>query len=86
PVDTLKIDRVLSKDVETSRHSSEIVHTVAELCRSLGIDALVEYVDNVEQLKTLQSLGCTRIQGWLYSPSLTPEKCLSFIRNGAKIY
>ena len=86
PVDTIKIDRVLSKDVVTSRHSSEIINTISELCRSLDIHSLVEYVDNVEQLKVLQNLGCTRIQGWLYSPSLKPDKCLEFIRKGTPIY
>ncbi|MCD8139484.1 MAG: EAL domain-containing protein [Planctomycetaceae bacterium] len=86
PVDTIKIDRVLSKDVVTSRHSSEIIFTIAELCRSLNIHCLVEFVDNVEQLKVLQGLGCTRIQGWLYSPSLPAAKCMQFIRDGAKIY
>jgi EAL domain-containing protein (putative c-di-GMP-specific phosphodiesterase class I) len=86
PVDTLKIDRILSHDVVTSRSSSEIVATVSELCRSLGIDCLVEYVDSEEQLRALQSIGCTRIQGWLYSPSLPPDQCLAFIRKGARIY
>ncbi|MCC8190225.1 MAG: EAL domain-containing protein, partial [Planctomycetes bacterium] len=86
PVDTIKIDRILSRDVATSRHSSEIILTVAELCRSLDIQILIEYVDNIEQLKALQALGCTRIQGWLYSPSLTADKCLEFIRTGAPVY
>ncbi len=86
PVDTLKIDRILSKDVTTNRFSSEIIVTVAELCKSLDIHCLVEYVDNVEQLRTLQTLGCTRIQGWLYSPSLPAKKCLEFIRKGAPVY
>ncbi len=86
PVDTIKIDRVLSKDVTTNRFSTEIISTISELCRSLGIHTLVEYVDNVEQLKVLQGLGCTRIQGWLYSASLPPNTCLDFIRKGAPVY
>ncbi len=86
PVDTIKIDRILSKDVTTSRHSSEIIFTIAELCRSLGINSLVEFVDNVDQLKALQNLGCTRIQGYLYSPSLPADKCEDFIRKGAMVY
>ena len=86
PVDTLKIDRVLSKDVVSSRHSVEIIATISELCKSLEIHCLVEFVDNVEQLKALQHLGCTRIQGWLYSQALPADKCLAFIRKGAPVY
>lgn len=85
-VDTIKIDRVLSKDVVTSRHSSEIIFTISELCKSLAIHSLVEYVDKVDQLKVLQNLGCTRIQGWLYSPSLPADKCLNYIKKGAPVY
>ncbi len=86
PVDTLKIDRVLSKDVATSRYSSEIISTIVELCRSLGIHLLVEFVDNQEQLKALQKLGCSRIQGYLYSPPMPADKCEAFIRKGAAVY
>ncbi len=85
PVDTLKIDRVLSKDVATSRSSSEIIFTIVELCKSLEIHSLVEFVDNVEQLKVLQNLGCSRIQGYLYSPSLPAAKCEEYIRKGAPV-
>jgi PTS system, lactose/cellobiose family IIC component len=86
PVDTLKIDRVLSRDITTSRHSEEIISTISELCRSLDIHCLVEYVDDIDQLKALQRLGCTRIQGYLYSSSLSAEKCEAFIRKGAPVY
>ena len=86
PVDTLKIDRVLSKDVTTSRHSSEIIFTIIELCRSLGIHSLVEFVDGQDQLKALQNLGCTRIQGYLYSAPLPADKCEAYIRKGAPVY
>ena len=86
PVDTIKIDRVLSKDVVTSRASAEIIATISELCKSLKIHSLVEYVDNTDQLKILQGMGCTRIQGWLYSPSLPPAQCLDFIKKGAPVY
>lgn len=85
PVDTLKIDKVLSKDVVESRSSAEIISSIAELCKSLEIETIVEFVDNEEQLRMLQKLGCTRIQGWLYSPSLPPRECLEFIRKGAKV-
>lgn len=86
PVDTIKIDRILSKDVTTSRHSAEIIFTISELCHSLKIHPLVEFVDNVEQLRALQNLGCTRIQGYLYSPPLPADKCEDFIRCGAPVY
>ena len=86
PVDTLKLDRVLTKDVDSSRHSAEIIFTIAELARSLNMTVIAEFVDNVEQLTALQNLGCTRIQGYLFSPPLSAKACADFIRKGARIY
>lgn len=86
PVDTIKLDRVLTKDVVASRYSTEIIFTIAELSHTLKITPLAEYVDNIEQLKALQSLGCTYIQGYLFSPPLSADDAEAFIRAGAKIY
>ncbi|MDR0363146.1 MAG: EAL domain-containing protein [Planctomycetota bacterium] len=86
PVNTLKLDRVLTKDVEGSHYSSEIIFTISELAYTLKITPLAEFVDNVEQLKALQALGCTMIQGYLFSPPLGPVACAEFIKNGAKVY
>ncbi len=86
PVDVLKLDRVLTRDVATSRYSSEIIFTISELSHTLKIMPLAEFVDNVEQLKALQTLGCTAIQGYLFSPPLGAKECEEYIRKGAVIY
>ncbi|MDR1611539.1 MAG: EAL domain-containing protein [Planctomycetota bacterium] len=86
PVDTLKLDRVLTKDVEGSKYSSEIIYTITELANTLKIKPLAEFVDNVSQLKALQAIGCTLIQGYLFSPPLGPADCAGFIKNGAMVY
>ena len=86
PVNTLKIDKVLSRDVLTKDGSAEIIMTIADLCRSLDVSMLVEYVETVEQLRKLKWLGAVSIQGYLFSRPLLPEACYNYICNGAKIY
>ena len=86
PVSSLKADAILSKDVLTSNSSREIISSVADLCQSLHIDFVVEYVEDEEHLLQLRSLGCSKIQGFYYSSPLNPSDCISFILQTHKAY
>ena len=81
PVDILKIDRALSKDVASSQISSEVISTIVELCRSLDIKVIVEYVENQEQVDILLKLGCHIFQGYFYSHPLSGQKLLEYAQN-----
>ncbi|MDL2284174.1 EAL domain-containing protein [Oxalobacter sp. OttesenSCG-928-P03] len=85
-VASLKVDSMLSRDVLASRSSSEIVATIAELCRSLNIELIAEFVDNEPQLLKLRSLGCHNVQGYFYSPPLRAEEAFAFISQPQKAY
>ncbi len=66
----LKIDGSLSSDVIKNPLNLELISMIHHLCQSLNIEAVVEYVDNREQLAKLLSIGGEfLIQGYLYSPS-----------------
>ncbi|MDR1350250.1 MAG: EAL domain-containing protein [Zoogloeaceae bacterium] len=78
PVNTLKIDKVLSEDVATSRTCVEIITTIVELCRALDVKIVVEFVENQEQIDTLCKLGCHIFQGYFYSPPLSGENMLAY--------
>lgn len=63
--DVLKIDGSLVKDIEDDEWKSSIVSAVVSLCNHLGIDSVVECVEWESQFALLQSMKCTRIQGFL---------------------
>jgi lactose/cellobiose-specific phosphotransferase system IIC component len=79
PIDILKIDRALSKDVATSNICVEVISTIVDLCRSLNVKIIVEYVENQEQIDVLQCLGCHIFQGYFYSPPIAGEKLLKYV-------
>jgi cellobiose-specific phosphotransferase system IIC component len=79
PVNTLKIDKVLSKDVATSKTCVEIINTIVKLCRALDVKIVVEFVENQEQIDVLCKLGCHIFQGYFYSPPLSGESTLSYV-------
>jgi EAL domain-containing protein (putative c-di-GMP-specific phosphodiesterase class I) len=78
PVNVLKIDKVLSKDVVTSKISTEVIGTIVELCRALKIKVVAEFVENQEQIDCLHALGCHLFQGYFYSPPLSGDDMLAF--------
>jgi diguanylate cyclase (GGDEF)-like protein/PAS domain S-box-containing protein len=80
PVHGLKIDRAFIRDISDDPNDRAIVASVIELARQLGIGAVVEGVENEEQLATVQSLGCTVVQGHFYAPALAPEEFESWLR------
>jgi len=43
------------------------VATIIELARGLGMTSTAEGVENAEQLAVLRELGCTTVQGYLFS-------------------
>ncbi len=86
PVASLKLDALLSRDVMASRSSCEIILSVSELCRSLGIQLIAEFVEDEKHLLKLRSLGCSNIQGYFYSPPLHAEEFFDFARQTHKAY
>jgi len=79
PVNILKIDKALSKDIASSNICVEVISTIVDLCRSLNVKIIVEYVENQEQIDVLLCLGCTIFQGYFYSPPISGEKLLKYV-------
>ncbi len=80
PVDVLKIDGSLSKDVLVDPNSADIIQTIVELCRSLDIKMIVEFIENEAQLEALLRLGARSFQGFLFSKPLPSDEVLYFIQ------
>jgi diguanylate cyclase (GGDEF)-like protein len=67
PLDKIKIDRSFIQDLSNGAEPLAIVHAVAGLARSLNMISTAEGVETQQQLDQLQSVGCTEMQGYLFS-------------------
>ena len=67
PFDKIKIDRSFIQDLANGAEPLAIVHAVAGLAKCLNITSTAEGVETQKQLETLQAIGCTEMQGYLFS-------------------
>lgn len=79
PVDRLKIDGILSRDVIHDENCQKIIASIVALCSTLGIETVVEYVETEEQRNLLLELGCRQYQGYLYSPPLPAAEMVRYL-------
>jgi len=71
PVDVLKIDRGFITDINASPADKGIVAAILALADTVGLQVTAEGVETAAQRHTLQNMGCSAAQGYLFSRSLT---------------
>jgi EAL domain-containing protein (putative c-di-GMP-specific phosphodiesterase class I) len=67
PFDKIKIDRSFIQDLSNGAEPLAIVNAVAGLAKCLNITSTAEGVETQQQMEVLQSIGCTEMQGYLFS-------------------
>lgn len=70
PFDKVKLDKSFIDDVSTSRAARAIIGAVVGLGLALDMGVVAEGVETEEQLRLLMRMGCTHLQGYLFSPPL----------------
>ena len=74
PVDVLKLDPALIRNLPRDHEDSAIVSAIVKLAKDLNIKVVAEGVETVEQLSFLRGTACHRVQGYLFSEAVRPEK------------
>jgi diguanylate cyclase (GGDEF)-like protein/PAS domain S-box-containing protein len=67
PFSRIKIDRSFIKDLSDENDSAAIVRAIADLAHNLRINTTAEGVETREQQRIAKALGCTEMQGYLFS-------------------
>lgn len=71
PIDTIKIDKSFIDEICTRKSTYAIVDLIMGLGNALGLNIIAEGVETEQQAQLLSDIGCTAIQGYLYSMPLT---------------
>jgi diguanylate cyclase (GGDEF)-like protein len=67
PFDKIKIDRCFVTDIAEAHGSSSIVQAVVNIASSRNMTTTAEGVETLRQKELLRALGCTEMQGYLFS-------------------
>lgn len=80
PLDTLKIDRGLIADIVGGSRDRIVVKAMIRLARELGLQVVVEGVEDPAQLDLLETWGCDLYQGFLGARALNETELASFVQ------
>ncbi|MEM7517335.1 MAG: bifunctional diguanylate cyclase/phosphodiesterase, partial [Planctomycetota bacterium] len=75
--DELKIDRALVREIASSDQAQFILDAVLELAEHLGLDVVVEGVEDREQHLRLREMGCRVGQGYFFCRPIPAEEALT---------
>ena len=67
PFDKIKIDRSFVKEVTRNSSSASIIKAVVSIAADRSMITTAEGVETLQQRDTVQNLGCTQMQGYLFS-------------------
>lgn len=82
PVAGLKIDRAFIVNLLDNDSSNNIIiQSVIELAHKLKLEVVSEGVENLEQLRYLQSINCDHIQGFYLNKPQDIEKIETYLRD-----
>jgi EAL domain-containing protein (putative c-di-GMP-specific phosphodiesterase class I) len=68
PFDKIKIDRCFVTDIAEPQGSASIVEAVVNIAAARRMTTTAEGVETEQQRELLRALGCSEMQGYLFSP------------------
>lgn len=78
---TIKIDPSLTREMIRSPSSVAIVRAIADLGNALGVTTIAEGVETEGALQCLLDVGCTEVQGYVFSGPMSPNEIPTLLRS-----
>lgn len=88
PIDTLKIDQSFIRVMYKDPRSLELVKSIIGLGKNMGMAIVAEGVENIEEARMLQSLGCDTAQGYYFAKPMAEKDVIQKLNDwvAQKIY
>ncbi len=80
PLDVMKIDQSLIREIAHSERDRQIISSVLQLAQATNLFVIAEGVETAEQAAVLQSLGCEMQQGYYFSRPLYAPEFYDYVR------
>ena len=83
--DLIKFDMGFMRKLDEGENGKIILTELMQMAASLGVDTVCEGVETLEQVRFLQEIGCSRLQGYYFSKPVPFEAILEKYRKGIQI-
>ena len=80
--DMMKIDMAFLRNFSDTPKSRPILKNIVMLANDIGMQTLSEGVETEDAFEFLRSIGCERIQGYLFGKPMPKNEVISKIKNG----
>ncbi len=85
PIDELKIDKSFIDTVCSNRQDHQLVMSILEIARTLGMRVVAEGIESSDQAELLREHGCDCMQGYFFSPPLPIEELERLCHNWSRV-
>ncbi len=79
PLNELKVDQQFVREARTSKASEAIVISVCELAHRLGLSAVAEGVEDIEDVELMTSFGFDLLQGYYFARPMPEHELLAHV-------
>ncbi len=79
PIDILKIDKRFVDNLVSDDQGRGFVNAIMQLATTLHLDTTAEGVELPAQRDALVQMGCTHIQGYLFSPAMPADQIYDYL-------
>ncbi len=80
--DMMKIDMKFLKNFGANEKTRPILKSIVSLAKQIGMQTLTEGVETVEMSDFLRTIGCERLQGYLFGKPMPKEELLELVHSG----
>ncbi len=80
PIDVIKVDRSFVSRITAGQRNIEILRTIADLARTLGIDILAEGVETQVERAVLLGIGFKTAQGYAFAKPMGEDSVVGWLR------
>ncbi|MFN2309060.1 MAG: EAL domain-containing protein [Gammaproteobacteria bacterium] len=79
PIDLVKIDRTFVRDLPDDTVNANLVKAIIAMTANLGMNVLAEGVETEAQVTALRGMGCSLMQGFLWSRPLPYQQLVQWL-------
>lgn len=80
PLNKVKVDRSFVRKVAVERRARDLLHRLVGLCRTIGLEVVVEGVETEAQLDVIRETGeVAWVQGYHFSKPMKPQEVIPYM-------